>query len=107
MPNTKAEESTYEWLERVEASVEQAHAALLGSERSSLPAFTAEMHSALGERFDLVATRKMIPRLATLRERLTLVRTMLRQAAAFIEGREQLETDLVLGYTPKGLERAL
>ena len=49
----------------------------------------------------------MLPRLAVLRERLTLVRTMLRQAAVFIEGREQLETESVLGYTPNGLERAL
>jgi hypothetical protein len=36
-----------------------------------------------------------------------MVRTMLRQAAAFVEGREQLEQDSILGYTPKGLERAL
>lgn len=104
---TDAELGTSKWLDRVEASVEQVHAALLGPERSSLPAFTAEMQSACREGFSLVATRKMIPRLATLRERLTLVRTMLRQASAFVEGREQLETESVLGYTPKGLERAL
>ncbi len=98
---------TDKWLERVEASVEQAHAALLGPDRSRLPEFTAEMQSAFGEGSTLVATSPMVPRLTALRERLTLVRTMLRQAAAFVEGREQLEKDSILGYTPKGLERAL
>lgn len=100
-------DDTYKWLDRVEASVEQAHTALLGPDRSTLPAFIAEMQFALGDRFNLAATPQMVPRLAVLRERLTMVRTMLRQAAAFVEGREQLEQDSILGYTPKGLERAL
>ena len=58
------------------------------------------------ERASLSATPSMTPRLEALRNRLTVLRSMLRQAAALIEGREQ-ETDRVLGYTPKGLERAL
>jgi hypothetical protein len=106
-PRSAAEQNTCKWLDRVEASVEKAHAALLGSDRSDLPEFTTEMESACQERYSLTATPAMALRLGKLRERLTLLRSMLRQAAALVEGREQLETERVLGYTPRGLERAL
>ena len=101
-----AVERTSEWLERIEASVESAHAALLGPQRSDLLQFTSEIESACRERFCLAATPAMTPRLAALRKRLTLLRAMLRQATLFAEARE-LETECVLGYTPRGLERAL
>jgi hypothetical protein len=90
----------------VEASVEAAHAALLTPRHGDLPEFTAAMKSALGERLHLAATPAIGPRLGALRKRLLLVRSMLRQAAAFAESRE-LEAGHVLGYTPRGLERAL
>ena len=106
-PRTAAEERTYAWLDRVEASVERAHAMLLGPRRSDLPQFISEMESACRERSGLEAKPAMAPRLVALRERLTLVRSMLRQAAAFEQARVQLETECVLGYTPRGLERAL
>ena len=98
---------TYQWMDRVEASVEKAFGALQSPERSMLPEFTKEIKSAWRERSSLAVTPAMAPRLAALRERLTLLRSMLRQASAFLEGREQLETGCVLGYTPRGLERAL
>jgi hypothetical protein len=49
----------------------------------------------------------MAPRLVALQERLTVVRCLLRQAAVFEQARVQLETEGVVGYTPRGLERAL
>jgi hypothetical protein len=101
------EEFTNAWLDGVEASVARAHAALLGPRRTDLLQFTSEMQSASRERLGLAVQPAMAPRLAALRKRLTLVRSMLRQAAAFEQAREQLETDGVLGYTPKGLERSL
>ena len=91
----------------MEASVEQAHAVLLSPRRSGLPQFIEEMESAWRERSGLAVHPAMAPRLAALRARLTLVRSMLRQAAAFEQAREQSKTDCVLGYTPTGLERAL
>jgi len=100
------DEVTCLWLDRVEASVEAAHATLLSPWRSGLPEFTVAMESAFDERFRLAAIPAMAPRLGALRERLMLVRSMLRQAAAFAESRE-LEAGNVLGYTPRGLERAL
>jgi hypothetical protein len=102
----EAEDCTYRWLDRVEASIEKAHAALLGPDRCGVPEFTMEMESAFRERSSLAATPAMASRLGALRERLRLLQFMLRQAAAFIEAREQ-ETESVLGYTPRGLERAL
>src|SRR5271170_6133686 len=105
-PRSVAEERTYEWLDRVESSVENAYATLLGPQRSNLPQFSSEMESSCRVRSDLAATPAMAPRLEALRERLTLLQSMLRQAAAFVEAREQLETERVLGYTPRGLERA-
>jgi hypothetical protein len=48
----------------------------------------------------------MMSRLNAIKERLTILRSMLRQAAAFVEARE-LEKGSVLGYTPRGWERAL
>jgi len=104
MPATEA--YTYEWLDRVEASVEDAHHALVSPQRGQLPEFTAAMESACREGADLTATPAMTPRLALLGQRLTLLRFMLRQASAFAE-RQQLETGRILGYTPNGLERAL
>jgi hypothetical protein len=106
-PRSAAERNTYEWLARVEESVELAHAALLGPQRDDLPQFTNEIESACRERTGLAVAPAMLPRLGALRKRLTLIRSLLRQASAFLEAREQLETDRVLGYTPKGLERAL
>jgi hypothetical protein len=98
---------TNAWLDRVEASVERAHAVLLGPFRSDLPKFTGEMEWACRERSGIAAKPAMAPRLAALRERLTLVRSMLRQAAALEQAREQSKAECVLGYTPTGLERAL
>jgi len=106
-PPSAAEQRVAEWLERVEGSVEKAHAALLGPGRSALSQFTSEIESACRERSGLAATPAMGPRLKALRDRLILLQSMLRQAARFVEGREQLETERVLGYTPRGLERAL
>jgi hypothetical protein len=106
-PRSAAEIHTNEWLNRVETSVEAAHTALLSPERSNLPQFTSEMELAGREGLALIATPATVARLSALRERLTLLRSLLRQAAAFLEAREQLETDYVLGYTPRGLERAL
>jgi hypothetical protein len=103
----EAEAAVSEWMERVEASVERVHAALLSPERGAIPQFAMEMESACREGFSLMATPAMAPRLGALRERLMQVRSMLRQACAFMEAREQLETGCVLGYTPRGLERAL
>jgi hypothetical protein len=103
----RAEDYTNAWLDRVEASVERAHAALLGPDRGDLLQFTWEMESACRERSGLAAQPAMAPRLAALRERLKFVRSMLRQAAAFEQAREQLKTERVLGYTPRGLERVL
>ncbi len=103
----RSEAYTTAWLDRVEASVEQAHALLLTPMRSGLPQFTAEMEWAWRERSCLAANPVMTPRLASLRARLDLVRSMLRQAAALEQAREQSKTDCVLGYTPTGLERAL
>jgi len=45
-PRSVVEQLTSEWLDRVEASVERAHAALLGSERADLLPFSSEMESA-------------------------------------------------------------
>jgi hypothetical protein len=110
-PRTVAEERTEDytnaWLDRVEASVERAHAVLLGPRRSELPQFTSEMEWAWRERSGLAVKPAMVPRLVALRERLTLLRSMLRQAAAFEQARMQLKTECVLGYTQRGLERAL
>jgi hypothetical protein len=115
-PRTAAEERTEDyttedftkaWLDRVEASVGRAQAALLGSRRGDLLQFTCEMELASRECLGLAAEATMAPRLAALRQRLTLVRSMLRQAAAFEQAREQLETECFLGYTPRGLERSL
>jgi hypothetical protein len=97
---------TSEWLDRVEASVEQAHRALLSPDRGTLPEFTREMEDACRQSSGLAATPAMTSRLSILRERLALLRQMLRQAAALVEARQQ-ETEYVLGYTPRGLERAL
>lgn len=101
------EDPLYIWIERVDSSVERAHAALLARNPDSLSNFTLEMEAASRERPGLTATPAAFPRLEALRGRLTLVRSLLRQAAAFIDARQQLETDRVLGYTPRGLERAL
>jgi hypothetical protein len=106
-PRALAEDRTYEWLDRVEAAVERAHAALLGPRRGDLLQFISEMEWACRERSGLATQPAMEPRLEALRERLTLVRSMLRQAAAFEQARVQLETGSVLGYTPRGLEQAL
>jgi hypothetical protein len=106
-PRSVAEQVTLAWLDRVEGSVERAHAALLGSERVNLVAFTSEMESACRERSGLTATPAMAPALGELRGRLTVLQAMLRQAAAIAQAREQLETQIFLGYTPGGLERAL
>jgi hypothetical protein len=105
-PRSAVEQHTYEWLDRVEASVEAARAALLHPRRGTLTEFTAAMKSALDEQFRLAPTPAMASRLEALKERLTLVRSMLRQGAAFAASRE-LEAGTVLGYTPRGLERAL
>lgn len=108
-PRSAAEETgaTNAWLDRVEAYVENAHAVLLTSQRGSLPQFTGEMEWAGREGSRLPVNPALAPRLAALRVRLNLVRSMLRQAAAFEQAREQLKTECVLGYTPTGLERAL
>jgi hypothetical protein len=103
----RAEDYTTAWLDRVEASVEQAHAMLLTPERSGVMQFTGEMEWARRERSCLAVNPVLTPRLAALRARLDLVRSMLRQAAALEQAHEQLKTDCVLGYTPTGLERAL
>jgi hypothetical protein len=95
------------WLDRVEASVERAHAVLLSPRRSGLLEFIGEMESACRERSGLAVHPDMAPRLGALRARLVLVRSLLRQAAAFEQAREQLVSECVLGYTPTGLERAL
>jgi hypothetical protein len=107
MHNKENADQTGQWLDRVEAAVERAHSALLTPDRGHLPQFTKEMVAASRERLHLTAAPGMAPRLAGLKNRLTLLQSMLRQAAAFLEAREQLETERVLGYTPKGLERAL
>jgi len=65
------------------------------------------MEWACRERERLAAKPEMAPRLESLRNRLTLVRSMLRQAAAFEQARIQLETESFVGYTSKGLERTL
>jgi hypothetical protein len=101
------EDGTNAWLERVEASVENAYAVLLTPQRGSLPQFVSEMEWAARESSGLAVHPELAPRLAALQVRLNLVRSMLRQAAAFEQAREQLKTELVLGYTPTGLERAL
>jgi hypothetical protein len=98
---------TEAWLDRLEASVQRAHAVLLTPRRGSLLEFTAEMERAWRDRSGLAVHPAMAPRLAALRARLNLVRSMLRHAAAFEQAREQLKTECVLGYTPTGLERAL
>ncbi len=103
----RTEDYTNAWLDRVEASVERAHAVLLSPRRNGLLQLTSEMESAWRERAGLAVQPAMEPRLVALRERLTLVRSMLRQATAFEQARVQLETEGVLGYTPRGLERAL
>jgi len=103
----RLEDCTNAWLDRVEASVEQAHAMLLTPVRSGVPHFTGEMEWAWRERSCLAVKPVMTPRLAALRARLDLVRSMLRQAAALEQAHEQSKTDCVLGYTPTGLERAL
>jgi hypothetical protein len=104
---TAAEDNTYKWLDRVESSVEMAHSILLGAERAALPELTSEMEFYSQEREQLAATPAMAPRLLALRERLTVLQSLLRQAVAFVEGREQMDSEAVLGYTPRGLERAL
>jgi hypothetical protein len=110
-PRAAAEERTEvhtnEWLDRVEALTEGAHAALLGSERGYLLQFTSEIQAAYRDRAGLAATPAMTLRMQALRKRLNLVRSMLRQASAFLEAREQLEGESILGYTPRGLERKL
>jgi alkylation response protein AidB-like acyl-CoA dehydrogenase len=109
-PRTAVHEQTdhtNSWLDRVEASVDSARAVLLSSQRSGLLQFISEMESACRERSALAVHPAMAPRLAALRTRLTMLRSMLRQAAAFEQAREQLVSECVLGYTPTGLERAL
>ena len=106
-PRTVAEDYTNAWLDRVEASVERAHAVLLSTRRSGLLQFISDMEWACSERSGLATQPAMEPRLEALRERLTVVRSMLRQAAVFEQARVQLETEGVVGYTPRGLERAL
>jgi hypothetical protein len=100
-------DSINSWLDRVEASVERASAVLLSPRRSGLLQFISEMESSCRERSGLAVHPAMAPRLAALRARLTMLRSMLRQAAAFEQAREQLVSECVLGYTPTGLERAL
>jgi len=100
-------EFTNAWLDRVEASVEKARALLLSPKRGDLLRFIYEMEWACRERERLAAKPEMAPRLESLRNRLTLVRSMLRQAAAFEQARIQLEAESFVGYTSKGLERTL
>jgi hypothetical protein len=106
MPRSAAENRTSEWLDRVETSAESAYATLVGLQRGELALFTSEMESASRESLGLAATPEMMSRLNAIKERLTILRSMLRQAAAFVEARE-LEKGSVLGYTPRGWERAL
>jgi hypothetical protein len=101
------EDSIISWLDRVEASVERARGVLLTPRRSGLLEFISEMESACRERSGLAVHPSVAPRLAALQARLTMLRSMLRQAAAFEQAREQLVSECVLGYTPTGLERAL
>jgi len=101
------EDSMISWLDRVEASVERARGVLLTPRRSGLLEFISEMESACRERSGLAVHPSVAPRLAALQARLTMLRSMLRQAAAFEQAREQLVSECVLGYTPTGLERAL
>lgn len=98
------EQRIYQWMDRVEASAERVHRALLGPDRSEVPRFIDEMEAVCRESSGLAATPAMLPRLGALRKRLTLVRSLLRQAVIF---REHLEAEGVLGYTPQGLERTL
>ena len=102
-----SDDCTNSWLDRVEASVDSASTVLLSPRRSGLLQFISEMESACRERSGLAVRPAMAPRLAALRARLTMLRSMLRQAAAFEQAREQLVSECVLGYTPTGLERAL
>lgn len=101
------QDGTNAWLTRVETSVERAYSALLTPLRGNLPEFTSEMEWAGREGQGLIPNPALTPRLVALRARLKLVRSMLRQAAAFEQAREQLKTETILGYTPTGLERAL
>jgi hypothetical protein len=107
VPRSAADQNAGAWLDRVEASVERAHAMLLTPWRSGLSQFTEEMEWAWHQRSCLAVNRALAPRLEALRARLNLVRSMLRQATAFEQAREQFKTEIVLGYTPTGLERAL
>jgi hypothetical protein len=102
-----AVQRTYEWMDRVEESVRTAHAALLSPHPGSLRGFISAMESALREKAGLAATPSMAARLKSLEERMKLVRTMLRQAAALEQWREQSQTERILGYQPGGVERAL
>jgi len=106
-PRSVVEQLTSEWLDRVEASVERAHAALLGSERAGSAAVLERDGIRLPGKSRFDGNTRGGGSSGTLRERLTLLQVMLRQAAALIEGRAQLETQTFLGYTPRGLERAL
>jgi hypothetical protein len=106
-PRAAAKNGTDVWLDRVETVVESAFASLLGAERSPLLQFTGEIEAACRDSIRLDSMPHIVARLGALRKRLILLQLMFRQAAAFERGHRQWETESILGYTPRGLERSL
>jgi hypothetical protein len=98
---------TEAWLDRVETSVDIAFASLLGPDRAPILQFAGEIEIACRESMRPDTNPRTVARLGALRKRLSLLQLLIRQAAAFEQGHRQWETESILGYTPRGLERAL
>jgi hypothetical protein len=99
-------------LAAIETSLERAAAVLLNPSLEQLQTCRFVLESVverLGKVRDLAAQGRVSgsPRLRLLQRRVVVVRALIRQGAAFYRYAEQGESGAVLGYTPRGLERAL
>ena len=104
-----------DWLASVESSAQNACAALRHPTLDQLALCQSELASIV-QGLDEFCDRAnqppqstwpgVAPRLWLLRKQVVLMQAMIRQAAAFYRGIEQVDTQTVLGYTPGGLERS-
>jgi hypothetical protein len=103
-------------LAAIEVSLERAAAVLLNPSLEQLQACRFELESIV-ERLEqvrnqiaqgrILGSSGISSRLRLLQRRVFVVRALIRQGAAFYRNAEQGESGVVLGYTPRGLERAL
>lgn len=103
-------------LDSIEASLDRAGAVLLSPTIEQVRACKLELEAIVDrlEELRVFAARSgasdlrtIQQRLRTLQKRARLVQSMLRQGSAFYRAAERSEAGSVLGYTPRGLERAL